>query len=154
MSLSARLPPITTYIKTTIFTSWSLSVPIVGAVRGEDVVRSILFGYWMTHFSATPAMAGSSDTICFGSLEFPALSPIGMQVPPVFEPFQAFCFGSLDFIDSSRKLASTCVINFIIILCLILLIGILRFDVIGLNFCPRETNAAQFRHGPIKIGPY
>ena len=40
----------------------------------------------MAHFSATPAVAGSGDTICFGSLEFPALSPIGMQAPPVFEP--------------------------------------------------------------------
>ena len=52
----------------------------------------------MAHFSATFAMAGSSDTTRFGSLEFPALPPIGMWVPPVFEPSQAFLFGSLDFI--------------------------------------------------------
>ena len=52
----------------------------------------------MTHFSATPAMAGSGDTIRFGSLEYPALSPAGMWVPPVLEPSQAFLFGSLDFI--------------------------------------------------------
>ena len=52
----------------------------------------------MAHFSATFAIAGSSDTTRFGSLEFPALPPVGMWVPPVFEPFQAFLFGSLDFV--------------------------------------------------------
>ena len=52
----------------------------------------------MAHFSATPAVAGLGDTIRFGSMEFPALSPAGMRVPPVFEPSQAFRFGSLDFV--------------------------------------------------------
>ena len=52
----------------------------------------------MAHFSATPAVAGSDDTIHFGSLEFLAVSPAGMWVPPVLEPSQAFLFGSLDFI--------------------------------------------------------
>ena len=52
----------------------------------------------MAHFFTTPAMAGSGDTIRFGSLEYPALSPTGMRVPPVFEPSQAFLFGSLDFV--------------------------------------------------------
>ena len=52
----------------------------------------------MTHFSTTFAMVGSSDTTRFGSLEFPALSPIGMWIPPVSEPSQAFLFGSLDFV--------------------------------------------------------
>ena len=52
----------------------------------------------MAHFSATFAMAGSSDMTRFGSLEFPALPPVGMWVPPVFEPSQAFLFGSLDFV--------------------------------------------------------
>ena len=76
---------------------WSLSALTVGAIRGEDVVRSILFGHRMTHFSATFAMAGSGDMICFGSLEFPTPPPVGMWVPPVFKPSQAF-FGSLDFV--------------------------------------------------------
>ena len=52
----------------------------------------------MAHLSTIFGMAGSSDTIRFGSLEFPALSPIGMWVPPVFESSQAFLLGSLDFI--------------------------------------------------------
>jgi len=53
----------------------------------------------MAHFSATPAMAGSGDTIRFGSMEFPTFSPARMQVPTVFEPSQAFRYGSLDFAD-------------------------------------------------------
>ena len=52
----------------------------------------------MAHFFTTPTVAGSGDTICFGSLEYPALSPAGMRVPLVFEPSQAFLFGSLDFV--------------------------------------------------------
>ena len=52
----------------------------------------------MAHFSATLAVAGSGDTIRFGSLEFSALSPVGMWVPPIFEPSQTFLFGCLDFI--------------------------------------------------------
>ena len=56
------------------------------------------FGHRMAHFSAIFGTAGSSDTTRFGSLEFPALSPAGMRVPSVFEPSQAFLFGSLDFV--------------------------------------------------------
>ena len=52
----------------------------------------------MNHFSATFAMVGSSDMTPFGSLEFPALPPVGMWVPPIFELSQAFLFGSLDFV--------------------------------------------------------
>ena len=56
------------------------------------------FSHRMAHLSAISAMAGSSDTTRFGSLEFPAFPPVGMWVPPVFEPSQAFLFGSLDFV--------------------------------------------------------
>ena len=52
----------------------------------------------MAYFSATFAMAGSGDTIRFGSLEFPALPPVGTWVPPIFEPFQAFLLGRPDFV--------------------------------------------------------
>ena len=52
----------------------------------------------MAHFSTTPAVVGSGDTIRFDSMEFPTLSPTGMRVPPVFEPSQAFRFRSLDFV--------------------------------------------------------
>ena len=51
----------------------------------------------MAHLSAIYIMAGSSDMTRFGSLEFPALPPIGMWDPPIFEPSQPFLFGSLDF---------------------------------------------------------
>ena len=52
----------------------------------------------MAHLFTTPTVAGSGDTIHFGSLEFPALPLVGMRVPPVFEPSQAFLLGSLDFV--------------------------------------------------------
>ena len=52
----------------------------------------------MAHLSAIFGMVGSSDMTRFGSLEFPALPPVGMWVPPIFKPSQAFLFGSLDFV--------------------------------------------------------
>ena len=52
----------------------------------------------MAHLSAIFGMAGSSDMTRFGSLEFPTLPPVGMWVPPIFEPFQTFLFGILDII--------------------------------------------------------
>ena len=57
-----------------------------------------LFGHRMAHFTATLATASSSDTTRFGSLEFPAPPPVGMWVPPIFEPTQTFLFRSLDFV--------------------------------------------------------
>ena len=65
---------------------------------GKTLYVQHFFGNRMAHFSATPAVAGSGDTIRFGSMEIPALSPVGMRVPPVFEPSQAFHFGNLDFV--------------------------------------------------------
>ena len=56
------------------------------------------FGHRMAHLSATFAMVGSSDTTRFGSLEFPTLPPVGMWVPPIYEPSQTFFFRSLDFV--------------------------------------------------------
>ena len=65
---------------------WSLSAPTVGAVCGEDAIRSTLFGHRMARFSTTFSVAGSSDMTRFGSLELPTLPPIGMWVLPIFEP--------------------------------------------------------------------
>ena len=56
------------------------------------------FGHRMAHLSAIFVMTGSSDMTRFGSLEFPALPPIGMRVPPNFKSSQAFLFGSLHFV--------------------------------------------------------
>ena len=67
---------------------------LVGHFSHQQLVPSVgkmpyvhAFGHRMAHFSTIFAMAGSSDTTRFDSLEFPALPPIGMWVPPVFEPF-------------------------------------------------------------------
>ena len=60
--------------------------------------RRAFFGHRMAHLSTIFITAGSSDTIRFGSLEFPTLLLVGMWVPPVFVPLQTFLFGSLDFV--------------------------------------------------------
>ena len=52
----------------------------------------------MGHLSTIFGMAGSSDTIRFGSLEFSTLPLAGMWVPPIFVPLQTILFGSLDFV--------------------------------------------------------
>ena len=62
----------------------------------------------MAHFSATLAVAGSGDTIRFGSLEFPVLSPVGMWAPPISEPSQAFLFGGLNFVADRLSVLHLC----------------------------------------------
>jgi len=52
----------------------------------------------MAHLFTIFGMAGSSDTIRFGSLKFPMLPLDRMWAPPVFMPLQTFLFGSLDFV--------------------------------------------------------
>ena len=52
----------------------------------------------MAHLSTIFIMTGSSDMTRFGSMEFPTLPPVGMWVPPIFEPPQTFLFGTLDFV--------------------------------------------------------
>ena len=52
----------------------------------------------MVHLSTIFGMAGSSDTIRFGSLKFPMLPLAGMWAPPIFVPLQTFLFRSLDFV--------------------------------------------------------
>ena len=98
MSLSARPPPITNVQQNY---KYSLVGHFLYRQLAPSVGRTLYvhtFGHQMAHFSATFVMAGSSDTTRFSLLEFPTLPPIGMWVPPVFEPSQTFLFGSLDFI--------------------------------------------------------
>ena len=48
--------------------------------------------------STTTPTASQSETIRFGTLEFPAVPHDGLRAPPLFQPFQSFHFGSLEFI--------------------------------------------------------
>ena len=91
--------PITTHGKTTNIYSlvtFRTDRQLAPSVGRMPCVHA--FSHQMTHLSTIFSMAGSSDTIRFGSLEFPMLPPVGMWVPPVFEPSQAFLLRSLDFI--------------------------------------------------------
>ena len=57
------------------------------------------FGDRMVSITPFTALAAShGETICFGSLEFPAIPRDGSRAPPPFPPSQTFHFESLEFV--------------------------------------------------------
>ena len=105
MSLSARPHPITIYGKTTnIYVLVTFCTASWCRPWGRRCTFT-LFGHRMAHFSTTFAMASTSDTSRFGSLEFPALPPIRMWIPPISsEAWTSSPIGSAYYTSVRRRL--------------------------------------------------
>ena len=84
--------------KLQIFTSWSLSAPTVDVIHGEDIVCSTLFWSSNGPFFHHPHRGGLGRYDSLWLVRVPRTLAYRDAGSSVFEPAQAFRFGSLDFI--------------------------------------------------------